>query len=294
MVQQIGVDGGISIRRLARVLEIPVATVGRWLKGGIEDHPRPREIGRRRPISGDERLQIRLRECCAEPRHAQYGYRRIWALLRREGWRVNRKTVWRVMRELGLSRPKVWHRPRRPKRVEKMRPHRPHQSWQIDMTSLVLSNLEMLFLVVVIDCYTRQILGWTLDRRCRASEWVAAVRQALEGQGLAEKLESGFLVLRSDNGAQPCAKRFVEFLGQRGIQAQYTGYNAPDDNAYVERVIRTIKEEEIWPSAYETFGEAHQAIQAYLEFYNEQRIHAALGYRTPNEFAAAYLTLAAA
>ena len=76
----------------------------------------------------------------------------------------------------------------------------------------------MLFLVVVIDCYTRQIVGWTLDRRCRASEWVAAVRQALEGQGLTEKLESGFLVLRSDNGAQPCAKRFVEFLGQRELQ----------------------------------------------------------------------------
>jgi putative transposase len=59
-------------------------------------------------------------------------------------------------------------------------------------------------------------------------------------------------------------------------------------------VIRTIKEEEIWPSAYDTFGEAHQAIQAYVEFYNQQRIHAALGYRTPNEFAAVYLTLAAA
>jgi putative transposase len=72
-----------------------------------------------------------------------------------------------------------------------MRPYRPHQAWQIDMTSLLLSNLERLFLVVVIDCYTRQILGWTLDRRCRASEWGAAVRQALDGQGLAEELELG-------------------------------------------------------------------------------------------------------
>jgi len=225
-----------------------------------------------------------------EPRHALFGYRRIGALLRREGCEVNRKRVHRVMREMGLTRPKVWHRPHRPRRVGRMRPERPNQAWQIDMTSFQLANLQLLFLVVIIDCFTRQIVGWTLDRRCRASEWVAAVRMALEERGLAGQSLEGALVLRSDNGAQPCSKRFVEYLGRTGMQGQYTGYDAPDDNAYVERVIRTLKEEEIWPNHYETWAEAHAAIESYVNYYSHQRIHAALGYLTPDEFAAAHLT----
>ena len=102
------------------------------------------------------------------------------------------------------------------------------------------------------------------------------------------------LVLRSDNGSQPCSKQFVAFLAAHGIQGQYTGYDAPDDNAYVERVIRTIKEEEVWPNLRDTFGEARQAIADYVKYYNEQRIHSALNYQTPREVAAAFITRAAA
>ena len=79
--------------------------------------------------------------------------------------------------------------------------------------------------------------------------------------------------------------------GSTGVRGQYTGYNAPDDNAYVERVIRTLKEEEIWPNAYDTLAEARTAIESYISYYNHDRIHSALGYRTPNEFAATHLTL---
>ena len=78
------------------------------------------------------------------------------------------------------------------------------------------------------------------------------------------------------------------------MRGQYTGYNAPDDNAYIERVIRTVKEEEIWANVYDTLSEARAAIEAYVNYYNRERIHSALGYRTPNEMAAAYDTLAAA
>jgi putative transposase len=146
------------------------------------------------------------------------------------------------------------------------------------------------------NCCMRELVGWTLERRCRAGEWTAAVRMALESRGLTEKttcLELG-LVLRSHNGSQPCSKRFVEFLAAHGIQAQYTGYDAPDDNAYVERVIRTIKEEEIWPNLWDTLGEAREAIEAYVTYYSEQRIHSALDYQTPSEVAAAFITRAAA
>ena len=164
------------------------------------------------------------------------------------------------------------------------------------MTSFALSDLTTLFLVTVVDCCTRELVGWTLDRRCRAGEWTAAVRMALESRGLMDKArcrELG-LVLRSDNGSQPCSKKFVEFLGVRGVKGQYTGYDAPDDNAYVERVIRTVKEEEIWPNQWDTLSEAREAIEGYVKYYNEQRIHSALDYQTPREVAAAFITRSAA
>jgi putative transposase len=175
-----------------------------------------------------------------------------------------------------------------------MRPAGPNRGWQIDMTSLRLSDFTPLFLVMVIDCYSRRIVGWTLERRSRAGEWIAALRMALESEGLTTKEACRQLVVRSDNGSQPCSKKFVEYLGKMGVRGQYTGYDAPDDNAYVERVIRTVKEEEIWPNVYDTLSEARTAIEAYVNYYNQDRIHSALSYRTPNEVAAAYNTLAAA
>ncbi len=172
-----------------------------------------------------------------------------------------------------------------------MAPSAPNQAWQIDMTSFQLADLTPVYLVAVVDCFTRQILGWTLDRRCRASEWVAAIRQALESRHLSTKELCANLVLRSDNGSQPCSKKFVEFLAQTGIQGQYTGYNAPDDNAYVERVFRTIKEEEIWPNVYDCFSEAHKAVDDYIRYYNSERIHSSLDYSTPDEMEAHFLAL---
>ncbi len=172
--------GGLSVRRLAKAAQKAVSTVGRWV-----GPDRARETaGRKCPVSGDATLRSEVRELCDMPRHRTYGYRRIWALLRRKGHKINRETVRRMMRQMGLSRPKIWHKPSRPKRVEKMRPVAPNRGWQIDMTSFVLSDMTSLYLVVVIDCYTRKIVGWTLDRRCRASEWVSALRMGLESQGL--------------------------------------------------------------------------------------------------------------
>ena len=292
MIREVREESKRSIRRLARAAEEPVSTVGRWVKPAAtqEGHR-----GRRCPVSGDPGIRSAVRSLCQEPRHVTFGYRRIWALLRRrKGMCVNRKTVWRIMHEEGLVRPKVWRRPRRPKRVERMRPSGPNEAWQIDMTSLALSTLTPLYLVMVTDCYTREIVGWTLDRRCRASEWVSAVRMALEGRALVTKEACAGLRLRSDNGSQPCSKAFVEYLGRMGVKGQYTGYDAPDDNAYVERVIRTVKEEEIWLNEYDTQSEAAEAIDAYVRYYNNERIHSSLGYRTPSEMKAAYATLAAA
>ena len=285
-------ETALSVRRLARVFDLPAATVGRWVRP-----PSPAERKRRScPVSGDASVRRAVIELCDEPRHRTFGHRRIRALLlRRRGLGLSRKTVLRIMREEGRTRPRVWRKPGRPKRVERMRPARPDRGWQIDMTSFLLSDLTPVYLVGVIDCFTRQVVGWALDRRCRASEWVSALRTALESRRLTTKEACALLTLRSDNGSQPCSKRFREYLGSRGVRGQYTGYNAPDDNAYIERVFRTIKEEEVWASEYDTLGEARTAIAEYIRYYNGDRIHQALDYRTPDEAeAAAIITLAAA
>lgn len=290
IVKSIYSDQTISVRRLARVFHEPVSTVGRWT--GPEHRKLDKQ--RHRPVSDNLSVRKKVLHLCDQPRHLMFGYRRIWALLRRDGMIINKKTVWRIMHEMNLTRPRIWHKPYRPKRIEKMRPVRPNQSWQIDMTSFSLSDLTALYLVMVTDCYSRKIVGWTLYRRCRAGEWIGALRMALESEGLKTKEACRKLTLRSDNGSQPCSRKFVEYLGRTGVQGQFTGYNAPDDNAYIERVIRTVKEEEIWPNMYDTSFEAGAAIEAYVNYYNQERIHSALGYKTPNEVAAAYNTLAAA
>jgi putative transposase len=282
----------MSIRRLSAAFGEPYSTVARWIAPPRQKTPE--EIRRRCPVSGDPELRAKVRELCDEPRHRTFGYRRIRSLLRRRfDIRVSRETVRRIMREEGLSRPRIWHRPLRPKRIEKARPQRPNECWQIDMTSFQLSNFVPLFLVVIIDCFTREIVGYTLDRRCRAREWIAAVRTALEQRGITKE-QAKELTLRSDNGSQPCSKAFVEYLGSIRVKGQYTGYNAPDDNAFVERVIRTIKEEEIWPNLWDTVSEAREAVEDYVTYYNNERIHSALDYATPKEIADASVALKAA
>jgi len=290
IAKNVYLNEGLSVRRLGRALTEPASTVGRWVGPEKSKVDKPKRC----PVSGNALVRSRVQALCDKPRNRTFGYRRIWALLRREGLIINKKTIRKIMHEMGLARPKIWHKPARPRRLEKMKPVGPNRGWQIDMTSFALSNLTALYLVMVTDCYTRKIVGWTLDRRCRAGEWVGALRMALESEDLTTKAACKKLTLRSDNGSQPCSKKFVEYLGKTGVQGQYTGYNAPDDNAYIERVIRTVKEEEIWPNFYDTIAEARAAIEAYVNYYNNERIHSALDYRTPNEVAAAYDTLAAA
>ena len=277
-------ESEVSVRRLSKAFKEAHSSVGRWV---CESQSGDEPTQRVRPVSGDEELREKVKALCEEPRHERYGHRRIKALLkRRYGITASRKTVLRITSELKLKQKRIWHKPARPKRVEKMNPDKANEAWQIDMTSFQLSDLTPVFLVVVIDCCTREIAGWTLDRRCRASEWLNAVRIAQEERGLITKESCVGLTLRSDNGAQPCSKKFVEYLGKVGIKGQYTGYNAPDDNAFVERIMRTIKEEEVWPNVYDTFKEAWDAIAEYVRYYNNERIHSSLDYQTPSEVAA--------
>jgi putative transposase len=283
-------ESDLTIRRLSRAFIEPASTIGRWISPEGSVIVKKREC----PVSGDQELRTKIRYLCTQDRHLTFGHRRIWALLKRKcNIHVNIKTVLRIMKEEGLCKSKIWKRPYRPHYMPKMKPSSVNQCWQIDMTSFQLSSMTTLFLIVVIDCYSRQIVGWNLSRRCSAVEWISALRMALENTNLWDSKAHG-LILRSDNGSQPCSRKFTEFITKCGIKGQYTGYDAPDQNAFVERVIRTIKEEAVWPFIYDIYIDAHQAMDDYITYYNNERPHSALGYMSPIEFAYEKITLLAA
>ena len=134
----------------------------------------------------------------------------------------------------------------------------------------------------MIDCHTREIVGWDLSARCRTQEALAAVEQAV-----LERLPAGSrgigLTLTTDNGTQFTSARFLETLTELGITHRRTAYHHPEGNSYIERFHRSLKEEEVWPSEYQSLEEARASIERYLREYNHDRPHQSLGDRTPRE-----------
>jgi len=131
-----------SIRRLARTFAEPVSTVGRWV--GPDRKKAVKSI--RCPVSGSTLVRSKVQALCNEPRNRTFGYRRIWALLRREGLIINKKTVRKIMHEMGLTRPKIWYKPARPKRVEKMKPAGPNRGWQLFNHRIHSKNSQRVYL----------------------------------------------------------------------------------------------------------------------------------------------------
>jgi putative transposase len=219
--------------------------------------------------------------CGAKP---AYGYRRVsWWLRRKEGLVVNRKRVLRVMRERGLLVRSRRLRARRRKDWGRVETVRPNQVWQADLTKVWAGPaVGWAYLVSVIDCHTREIVGWDLSARCRTDEALAAVQQAV-----LERLPAGSrgagLTLTTDNGTQFTSARFLETLAELGLSHRRTAYHHPEGNSYIERFHRSLKEEEVWVSEYRSLEEARASIQRYIWEYNHDRPHQSLGDRTPKE-----------
>jgi putative transposase len=203
--------------------------------------------------------------------HPFWGYRRMTAWLKyREGLGVNRKRIHRLMRENGLLVEQVRHKALRTSQRGKPKATRPNQYWGIDM--------------VVLDWYTKEIVGWNLSLRAKTSEW----KEALD-RDLCEKFPWGVrgqgLDLVSDNGAQPTSVAFMKDTAELGINQIFCSYDNPRGNAETELVIRTIKEEVLRLNDFGSFEEAGATIGAWVdEDYNRLYVLSALGYWSPEDF----------
>jgi len=230
-------------------------------------------VPRRGKPSNDEPLNAILELARQYP---TYGYRRITAMLRRQGLAVNHKRVLRIMSENNLL---VVKRPKRALRTKthgRITAERPGALWGGDLTK-ILTAQGWAYLVVYMDCYTREIVSWCLSERCRTQETLTGLYEAV-----AARKPEGLTIL-TDNGPQFTSRLYEGELSSLGITHRRTAYNHPEANGMVERFFRSLKEEEVWQNEYESLAEARGRIGAWIMFYNKERPHMALGYRTPKE-----------
>lgn len=245
---------------------------------------------RRQPRTGraDRSRDQEIITACGEK--PAYGYRRVvWWLGRHHGLVVNGKRALRVMRERGLLVRQRRFRVSRRKDWGKVEAPHPNHVWQSDMTKVWAGpSVGWAYLVSVIDCCTREIVGWDLSLRCRTEEALAALNRAV-----LEVLPFGSrgtgLTLTTDNGTQFTSARYVETLNRLGITHRRTAYNHPEGNSYIERFHRSLKEEEVWLNEYQTFDQAQQSIARWIGEYNHDRPHRGLRGRTPHESRAQFL-----
>lgn len=220
--------------------------------------------------------------------HPFWGYRRIWAYLGyREGLDINKKRIYRLMKENNLlvSKNTKLKACRTPLKA-KPRANRPNQIWGIDMTKVMIPCWGWLYLHIVLDWYTKKLVGYNLSWRSRTRDWLDTLEMSLRQQfpdGIRDSAE-GTLHIVSDNGSQPTSIRFMAACNVLEIKQIFASYDNPKGNADTERVIRTIKEDLIWPSDFATPFELQAALDKWVIDYNTDYPHSSLGYKTPCEF----------
>lgn len=210
-----------------------------------------------------------------------YGSRSIADELRAQGFRINRKHVQRLMRVMGLeslapkpnlSRSHPAHK-KYPYLLREITVMKSNQVWATDITYIPLAH-GFVYLVAIIDWYSRTVLSWRLSNTMDVSFCVEALEDALAHYGQPE-------IFNSDQGVQFTSEEFTSILLKRGIQISMDGKGRCIDNVFVERLWRSLKYEEVFLHAYANQGEAWRGIRRYLRFFNNERRHTALAKKTP-------------
>ncbi len=226
-----------------------------------------------------------------------YGRRRITAELRRRGWTVNPKRVYRLMREDNLLcvRRRKFMVTTDSNHARKVYPNLARhmvltgmdQLWRADITYIRLRE-EFVFLAVILDAYSRRVIGWALDRTLEDSLTLAALRMTLS-----RRMVQPGLVHHSDRGSQYASSDYTDLLKANRIEISMSRKGNPWDNAACESFMKTLKYEEVHRNEYRDLAEARASIAEFLDkIYNQKRLHSALGYLPPAEFEANHATIA--
>ena len=216
-------------------------------------------------------------------RHPFYGSRKICHFLVESGHPVNRKRVQRLMRLMGIEAvtPKRWTSRPHPEHAKypyllgDLEITRANQVWATDITYIPMAR-GFVYLVAIIDWYSRRVLSWRLSNTLDTSFCIDALEDALARFGAPE-------IFNSDQGAQFTSSDFLDVLRAKGVRISMDGKGRWRDNVFVERLWRSLKYEEVYLHAYDDVRQARERIGNYLAFFNDERPHQALDYLTPSD-----------
>jgi len=211
-----------------------------------------------------------------------YGSRRLCDELADQGHRVNRKCVQRLMRQMGLNALYPKANTSRAHHAHKVYPYllrglaieRPNQVWCADVTYIPMRK-GFVYLVAIMDWYSRKVLSWRLSNTLDADFCVSALREALCTYGTPE-------IFNTDQGCQFTSESFVHVLKEAKVTISMDGKGRWMDNVFIERLWRSLKYEEVYLHAYDSVAEARHGIRCWMDFYNHRRKHQGLDKRTPN------------
>jgi putative transposase len=217
-------------------------------------------------------------------KNPRYGYRRVWALLRREGWYVNKKRMHRLWKEAGL---RVLAKQRKRKRLSgqgengctRRRAEYKNHVWSYDFVMDQSADGRRLKMLTVVDEYTRECLSIVVERSITAEDVVKTLATLFTWRG-----EPAFI--RSDNGPEFIAKAVKQWLDVSGVKTLYIEPGSPWENAYSETFNSRFGDELLKREVFASLLEAKVLVEEYKKHYNQERPHSALGYQTPVEFAA--------